>query len=242
MTTTHDTDTPDRVRRQRLEAFLGSHVLAGELTPRRVSRILEVLLRRLASVTVVMENLADPHNVSAVLRTSEGLGLDAIHVVEQPNRWEKNTAISMGADRWIDVVRHQGLARCLGDLSARGFQLFAADVGEGCVPVNAIDVTRPVALVFGSEHSGLSKRALSLTDARFTVPMHGFVESFNVSVSAALALYDVSARRRLRLTELGDLSDVDLLDRADLYLRRAVRNPEIVHQFEARGLLPQRRA
>lgn len=231
-------------RRERLAAFVHAHPLAPELTPRRLSRVVDVLLRRVTSVTVVMENLADPHNVSAVLRTAEGLGLDAIHVVEQPNRWEKNTAISMGADRWIDVVKAQGLARCLGDLSARGYQLFAADVGDGCVPVHAIDVSRPVALVFGSEHSGLSKRALSLTDARFTVPMFGFVESFNVSVSAALALYDVSSRRRAELSvhlrAEGDLADEELLDRADLYLRRAVRNPEIVHQFEARGILPRR--
>lgn len=241
MTETHDEHTVEP-RRAQLERYVHGHALASELTPRRLARIIDVLLRRLTSVTVVMENLADPHNVSAVLRTSEGLGLDAIHVVEQPNRWEKNTAISMGADRWIDVVKYHGLARCLGDLGARGFQLFAADVGDGCVPVHAIDVTRPVALVFGSEHSGLSKRALSLTDARFTVPMYGFVESFNVSVSAALALYDVSSRRRAGLMETGDLDDAQLLDRADLYMRRAVRNPEIIHQFEARGLLAPRRS
>lgn len=227
-------------RRAQLESFIATHALAAELTPRRLARVVDVVLRRLASVTVVMENLADPHNASAVLRTAEGLGLDAIHVVEQPNKWEKNSAITKGADRWIDVVRHQGLARCLGDLSARGFQLFAADVGEGCVPVHEIDVTRPVALVFGSERDGLSKRALALTDARFTVPMFGFVESFNVSVSAALSLYDVSSRRRRLVTAEGDLPDEALLDRADLYLRRAVRSPEIIKHLEATGALPRR--
>lgn len=231
-------------RRDRLQAFVDAHPLARELTPRRAARVVEVLERRLRSVTLVMENLFDPHNVSAVLRTAEGLGLSELHVVEQPNKWENNKQISMGAERWIDVVRHQGLTRCLGDLSAQGFSLWAADVGEGCVPVDQLPVDGKVALVFGSEHAGLSKRALQLTDARFTIPMAGFVESFNVSVSAALALWDVSSRRRRALAagtaERGDLDDAALFDRADLYLRRAVRNPELIAQLEERGVLPRR--
>jgi tRNA (guanosine-2'-O-)-methyltransferase len=227
-------------RRERIESWVARHAVTAELSPRRVARVVDVVLRRLQSVTVVMENVADPHNASAVLRTAEGIGLDAIHVVEQPNKWEKNAAISRGAERWIEVVKHQGLARCLGDLSARGFQLFAADVGEGCVPVHEIDVTRPVALVFGSERDGLSRRAKALTDARFTVPMYGFVESFNVSVSAALSLYDVSSRRRRDLNEEGDLDDAALLDRADWYLRRALRNPDILKHLENTGALPPR--
>lgn len=227
-------------RRDDLALWVEAHALASELTARRRGRVLEVVLKRLASVTVVLENLSDVHNASAVLRTAEGLGLDAIHVVEQPNKWEKNNAIAKGSQRWIEVVKHQGLARCLGDLSARGFQLLAADVGEGCVPVHEIDVDKPVALVFGSERDGLSRRALALTDARFTVPMFGFVESFNVSVSAALALYDVSSRRRARVNGDGDLDAEALRDRADLYLRRALKSPEIERMLEESGRLPKR--
>ena len=222
-------------REEQLRNFVAQHPLTSELTARRAERVVNVLLSRLASVTVVFENIADPHNVSAVMRTAEGLGLDAIHVVEQPNKWEKNKAIAMGSDRWIEVVRHQGLARCLGDLSARGYALWAADVGEGCVPLPELPVDTPVALVFGSEHAGLSKRALSLTDARFTVPMHGFVESFNVSVSAALSLYDVAGRRRRALGAIGDLDAQALERRADLYLERAIRNPQIVQQLRSRS-------
>ncbi len=227
-------------RRKILEAAIERHPVTAELTERRAQRVAQVVLRRLSSVTVVMENLADPHNASAVLRTAEGLGLDAIHVVEQPNRWEKNAAISKGADRWIEVVRHQGLARCLGDLSASGFTLYAADVGDGCVPVHDIPVDTPVALVFGSERDGLSRRARALTDARFTVPMFGFVESFNVSVSAALALYDVTLRRRAALGAEGDLDDAGLASRADLYLRRALKNPALIRRLEASGALAPR--
>jgi tRNA (guanosine-2'-O-)-methyltransferase len=216
---------PTSVLEHLLLARLRAHPLAGEVTERRVARIAQVAAARLRSVTVVMENVFDPHNCSAVLRTAEGLGLDAIHVVEQPNRFEKNKAIAMGADRWIAVERHPGLARCLGDLSARGTVLLAADVGEGCLPVHAIPVDAPVALVFGSERDGLSKRARALTDRRFTVPMYGFVESFNVSVSAAVALSDVARRRREHLGRTGDLDDDEAWGRAERWLVRSAKRP-----------------
>ncbi len=214
--------------------LLETHELAQEVSARRRARIAQVLLARLGSLTVVMENVADPHNASAVMRTAEGLGVGVMHVVEQPNKWEKNRAIAKSADRWVEVVRHAGLARCLGDLSARGFTLYAADVGSGCTDVHDIDVTGPVALVFGSEHSGLSKRALALTDGRFTIPMHGFVESFNVSVSAALALYDLCTRRRALLPHAGDLPIEELKRLASLFLQRSVRDPHLARTPAAR--------
>lgn len=226
--------TASEDRAARVRAFLARNPLSAELTERRVARIAEVALRRLASVTVVMENVADPHNASAVLRTAEGLGVATLHVVEQPNKWEKNKAITKGSDRWVEVRRHQGLARCLGDLSAAGFQLLAADVGPGCVPVHEIDVARPVALVFGSEHAGLSKRAISLTDGRFTVPMVGFVESFNVSVSAAITLFDVTRRRRELLGADGDLDDDTLTRVVERYLEKSIRNPTVVQGLRER--------
>ena len=207
-----------------LLATLQSHPLAGEVTPRRLQRIAAVVGSRLASVTVVLENVHDPHNASAVVRTAEGFGLDAVHLVEQPNRWEKNRAITKGADRWVEIVRHRELTKCIGSLS--GFRVCAADVGEGCVPLHAIPVDRPVALVFGSEHAGLSKRALGWAETRFTIPMQGFVESFNVSVSAAITLYDVTRRRRLLLGADGDLSADDRAARADGYLRRSVKHAD----------------
>ena len=202
------------------------------LTPHRLQRVIDVAAGRLQGISVVMENIADTHNASAVLRTCEGLGIDTLHVVEQPNKWEKNKAIARSADDWITVRKHQGLARCLGDLSGEGFTLYAADVGPGCVSVSDIDVSGRVCLVFGSEHSGLSKRAKALTDQRFTVPMHGMVESFNVSVSAAVALWELTSRRRRWLGSAGDLDIEEASARALRYLKRALKNPELVARLE----------
>jgi tRNA (guanosine-2'-O-)-methyltransferase len=218
--------------RAHLDTLPLARALFAELSEHRARRAVDVAAARLAGITVVLENISDPHNASAVLRTCEGLGVATMHVVEQPNRWEKNKAIARSADDWITVARHQGLARCLGDLSAGGFALYAADVGSGCVSIADVDVTRPVALVFGSEHSGLSKRALALTDHRFTIPMHGMVESFNVSVSAAVALWELTSRRRRHLGAAGDLALNEAAAKAITYLKRAVKNPELVARLE----------
>lgn len=229
--------TASRVTAASLRALLESQpltaALINELSPHRCQRVIDVAAGRLKGITVVMENLVDNHNASAVLRTCEGLGVDTLHVVEQPNRWEKNKAIARSADDWVTIQKHQGLARCLGDLGAAGFDLYAADVGQGCIPLGEIDVSRPVALVFGSEHSGLSKRALALTDHRFTIPMHGMVESFNVSVSAAVALWDITSRRRKAVGNETDLDEDEVYERALRYLKRAVKSKAIVDRLVA---------
>ena len=210
-------------RREALRARLEEHPLAEQLTERRKDRIVQVVERRLASVTVVMENLYDPHNVSAVVRTAEGFGLDAVHVVEQPNRYTRNPAILRGADRWVRIARHRGLTGCLSELMADGFLLCAADVGPGAVPLEEVPVDRPLAVIMGSEHDGLTKAAKSMADVRFWVPMSGFTESFNVSVSCALALFDLTRRRRAHLGTSGDLSYAESEARALDWLERSAR-------------------
>lgn len=198
---------------------------AERVTDRRLHRMIEVAQQRLCSVSVVVENLYDPHNASAIVRTAEGFGLDEVHVVEQPNRFEPARAIVRGADRWVRVRRHRGLTPCLAELTAAGFAICAADVGPGCVPLDMLPVDTPIALVLGSEHDGLSRRAKGLADHRFTIPMHGFTGSFNVSVSAAIALFDVARRRRAVLGGRGDLSEAARFERVRSWLDKTVRGP-----------------
>lgn len=215
-------------RRAALRARLEEHPLADQLTDRRKDRIVEVVERRLTSVTVVMENLYDPHNVSAVVRTAEGFGLDAVHVVEQPNRYVRSPAIVRGADRWVSIERHRGLNKCLSDLMAEGYTLCAADVGPGAVPLDEVPVDKPLAVIMGSERDGLTKGAKAIADVRFWVPMSGFTDSFNVSVSCALALFDLSRRRRRFLECEGDLpyegSEARALAWLEMAARRGTKN------------------
>ena len=197
--------------------------LATELTDRRLERLTAVAKRRLRSVTVVGENLWDPHNFSAIIRSAEGLGLERVHIVEDPHPYKRHPGILHGADRWVRLIRHPTLESCLAELQADGFLTAAADVGDGCVPIDEIPIDGPVAIVMGTEKAGLTDRAKTMTDVRFTIPMSGFTESFNVSVSAALALFDLSRRRRKHLGTDGDLARTQQLELLGYFLERSRR-------------------
>ena len=155
-----------------------------------------MLDQRLVSVTVVFEDPCDPHNVSAVLRTSEALGIQDVHLVERAARVRPDQNIALGAERWISVFHHDRLAACLGALQARGFEVWGADVAPGARPLDEISCERPVALLIGSERVGLSRTARLHVDQRFFVPMPGFTGSLNVSVAAAISLHHVTRNRR----------------------------------------------
>jgi tRNA (guanosine-2'-O-)-methyltransferase len=181
--------------------------LAPFLSLARKRRIEDVLRRRLGSVTVVMENLYDPHNGAAVLRTCEAFGLLHVHVVEGAEPFYFSRKVSQSAHKWLCVYLHPSISSCINTLRSAGFSCFAAlppprGGGPEC-PVPPCPqgdagppVGRPVALVFGNEHAGLSGEALALCDGRFSIPLQGFTESLNLSVSAAVALHAAVQRRR----------------------------------------------
>jgi len=221
-------DDDDEVRRALLR-----HPVGRVVTPRRIDRMVEVLSERLTSVTILLENLSDPHNVCAIVRSAEGFGLDRVHVVEQPNKFVRNPAILRGSDRWLTVEKHKELARTLLDMQAQGFVTAIADVGRGCVPLGELPVDGKLAIVMGSEHEGLSRRARSLADVRFTIPMQGFTESFNVSVSAAITLFDVTRRKRAFLGRRGELTVDERVQRGVTWLKKTVKHAAAI---EARGL------
>lgn len=182
------------------------------LSEHRRGRIERVVRRRLCSVTVVLEQLYDPHNGAAALRTAEALGLLHVHVVEGATPFRVSRKVSQSAHKWLDVRRHASVADCVAQLRAAGFVSWAAippDLGRAReLPRGAaveVDATRPVALLVGNEHGGLSEEALAAADRRCSVPMDGFTESFNLSVAVALSLQQVVARRRRHLGRRGDL-------------------------------------
>jgi len=181
-----------------------SAALEPQLTDERRGRIEAVLAARLGSLTVVLENLHDPHNGAAVLRSVEGFGLSELHVVEQAEPFRFSDKVTQGCEKWIDVRRHPDFGAAAAALHARDFRLYAAVPGA-TTPLHALDVSRPAALVFGNEHAGLTGTAQAACDGTFAIPMDGFTQSFNLSVSAAICLADAAARRRAALGVPGDL-------------------------------------
>ena len=211
---------PDPDAISTLRAALADHVLRHEVTVDRFERMLSVASSRLRSVTVVLESLWDPHNVSAVIRSAEGIGIDEAHVVEQPHRFRTNRGVARGADRWLRIHRHADIGACFEHLRTRGFRTCAADVGAGCRPLPELPLDRPIAIVLGSEKEGLTTEARSLAELRFTIPMHGMTASFNVSVSAAITLWDLCRRRREMLAGDGDLTLDEQIARVGAWLAR----------------------
>jgi tRNA (guanosine-2'-O-)-methyltransferase len=175
------------------------------LSEARIARIDAVLEARLDSLTAVLEDLYDPHNGAAAIRSIEAFGLTTIHAVEAANPFPVTEAVTIGANRWIDVCRHPDPETCASALRERGFRLAATTPEGGGDPAD-LDMSQRWAVWFGNEREGLSARAISLADVRLALPMHGFTRSFNLSVSVALTIRELAAARRATLGAPGDLA------------------------------------
>lgn len=169
------------------------------LTPERAAKFTEVLENRTDKLVVVLVDLCQEHNASAVLRTCEAFGVQRVCVVEQENQFVTKRDIAMGTDRWLTIQRYGGpeaLETCLGELREEGLRI----VATGWAPEKReleqvpISAAAPVAVLFGTEKSGLPSVAFELADEVAYLPMSGFVESFNVSVAAALSLHILTSK------------------------------------------------
>ncbi len=164
-------------------------VLEASVLPRRAARIEQVLAARTRQLVVVVENLHDSHNLSAVLRSAEGFGVQEIHVIEAEAPLEISPNVSQGCHKWLELHRYPDVQSCVDSLRARGFALWAAALGRESVSLTDIDFGRPTALVLGNERLGLSEELIRACDGIYTIPMSGFVESFNISVAAAISMF-----------------------------------------------------
>ncbi len=175
------------------------------LTPERIARIDQVIDARLASVAAVVEDTYDPHNAAATLRTCEALGLQELYVIEPGARFSAAKGVTRGAQRWHDLHRFADAASAVADLKARGFRVLAT-LPDAQLSIEDVPVDSPLAVVFGNEHDGVSPAVIAACDAAITVPMFGFTESFNLSVTVGLAMSRLAARRRAYIGTLGDLA------------------------------------
>ena len=165
------------------------------LLPRRIKRMRDVLATRSDQVAFVFERMVDPHNLSAVLRSLDAISFQDVHLIAPQERVVLSRGITQGTERWLSVHTHEDTAGCLAALRARGYRIYAShvDAGRG-VPLQALDVSRRMALLFGNEHAGVSADVLALADETFHIPMHGFVESLNLSVAAAISAHHLRVR------------------------------------------------
>jgi tRNA (guanosine-2'-O-)-methyltransferase len=170
--------------------------LEAFMTEGRKSKIADVLSRRTYHFTVALEDVYQLHNTSAVMRSCEVFGIQQLHVVEQRFGKAIDREIAMGSQKWVDIKRHQSVSQCLGDLRSGGYRIVAAmPHREDCV-LEDFDISMKSAIFFGSEKDGLSDEVIRSADAFVKIPMSGFTESLNISVSAAIILQSLTSRLR----------------------------------------------
>jgi tRNA (guanosine-2'-O-)-methyltransferase len=188
-------------------------------TSRRVERIYEVLERRQPDLTVVLENVHDPHNIAAVLRSCDAVGAMSVHITQDPTT-KPHKAFSRrssgSAAKWIEVTEHETIEECYQFLREQGISIVATGGGPAAVPMTQVDLSAPSAIVLGNEMNGLSDAAMAGADLVVTIPMVGMIRSLNISVACAVLLYEAYRQR----------------DAAGLYLTPRLSGEQIVELAE----------
>ncbi|WP_018461095.1 tRNA (guanosine(18)-2'-O)-methyltransferase TrmH [Thermus oshimai] len=165
------------------------------MTEARRRRIEEVLRRRQPDLTVLLENVHKPHNLSAILRTCDAVGVLEAHAVNPTGGVPTYNETSGGSHKWVYLRVHPDTPSAFAHLRAQGFRVYATALREGALDYREVDYTRPVAVVLGAEKWGVSEEALALADGHIHIPMLGMVQSLNVSVAAAVILFEAQRQR-----------------------------------------------
>jgi len=168
-----------------------------QITPQRQARIRQVLARRQKDLTLVIDNIHDPHNVSAMLRSCDAFGVPEVHLYYTVERFPAlGKRASASARKWIQTERWRDADKLIGRLRDRGCLVLGAVLDDSARPLDAYDLTGPTAIVFGNEHRGLSPEIMRLVPDHIYIPMQGMVQSLNVSVAAAITLYEAWRQRK----------------------------------------------
>lgn len=165
-------------------------------TPRRKARLGSVLAHRQPDLTLVLANIHDPHNVSAIYRSCDAFGVDKVHLYYTDTPFPVlGRKTSASARKWVESVRHRDRQELETSLRAQNMQILATTFTPTAKPLRTWDFTRPTAIIMGNEHAGVSPELVPLVDGEVYIPMYGMVQSFNVSVASALMLAEASRQR-----------------------------------------------
>ena len=170
--------------------------LEGFLTDNRKTRFEEVLAQRTKHFTVVVEDIFQLHNTSAVMRSCEVFGIQELNIIEHRFGKKIDSEIAMGAQKWVDIKKFSTIQNCIDTMKNNGYQIIATTPHDDSCLLHEFDITKPSALFFGTEKEGLSQEVMQQADGFLKIPMVGFTESLNISVSAAIIIQDLTTRLR----------------------------------------------
>ena len=204
--------------------------LENILTDNRKEKFLKVLEERTKHFTIAVEDVFQMHNASAVMRSCEVFGIQELHVIEERYGKRIDKEIAMGAQKWVDISTYDSVTNCIDTLKDKGYQIIATTPHENDCLLEDFDISKPSALFFGTERDGLSEEILSRADGFLKIPMVGFTESLNISVSAAIIIQNLT--NRLRNSDIAwELTEEEILAKRLDWAKKSIKD---IKRIEAR--------
>lgn len=201
--------------------------LEGFITENRKLKFNKVLENRTKHFCIAVEDVYQLHNTSAVMRSCEVFGIQNLHMIEQKFNKTIDKEIALGAEKWVDIYRHTSTQNCLESLKKQGYQIVATSPHADAHTLDNFDISKPSAIFFGTEKNGLSQEIMDQADTFIKIPMYGFTESLNISVSAALVINSIT--NKLRTSALDwKLSEEDLLAKKIDWMRKSIKDIDFV--------------
>ncbi|MBD2815016.1 tRNA (guanosine(18)-2'-O)-methyltransferase TrmH [Xenorhabdus sp. Flor] len=167
------------------------------MNPKRYARICQMMATRQPDLTICLEEVHKPHNVSAVIRSADAVGIHQIHAIWPSHQLRTQLSSAAGSNSWVQVETHSSIEHAISQFKTAGMQILATNLSDKAVDFRQIDYTKPTCIIMGQEKKGISKQAIALADHDIIIPMAGMVQSLNVSVASALILYEAQRQRQL---------------------------------------------
>ena len=197
------------------------------ITPNRREGFERVLANRTRHITIAIEDVYQLHNTSAVMRSCEVFGVQDLHVIEERFGKRIDKEIAMGAEKWVDIHRYQNANQCIDTLRKKDYQIVITSPHIDANYLQDFDVSKKSAIFFGTEKNGLSPEIMNQADAKIKIPMVGFTESLNISVSAAIVIQDLM--NRLRQTSIDwKLTEEELLEKRIDWTRKSIKDIDFI--------------
>jgi len=169
------------------------------MTPERIKRLNDVLSKRQPGLTLLLENVHDPHNISAVMRTCDAVGIQDLYILNThiPKHKKWGARSSSSAAKWLTIHQYTDITTCFTDLRKNFDKIYTTHLSADAVGMHELDLTQKVALVFGNEHNGVSEETIALSDGNFIIPQVGIIQSLNISVACAVTLYEAFRQKMI---------------------------------------------
>jgi tRNA (guanosine-2'-O-)-methyltransferase len=203
------------------------------ISENKVTKFEERIQYRSRHLTIVLEDIFQPHNASAVLRSCDCFGIQDVHIIENMNKYEVNPDVALGSSKWLSLIKYNkeinNTSSCLSSLKKQGYKIVATSPHKDDFTPESLPLDKKTALVFGTELEGLTDNAKEIADAYVRIPMYGFTESLNISVSAALLLFTLS--ERLRKSDINwQLSEEEKTDTLLQWARNVVKRSDAIER------------